>query len=154
MAGVNRTTEDSGGQAHGLRFLNDQWNDTISSGSTFMLQWNATVNPRDSELGLFQITYPEEGVVVYQLASNLTRKLLFLAQDFILLLLFISFLYLTSFFYRVRCHHPALHRDGHYWRGWSARGPQTNNRRRLYGASVMRLETTIVGRRIVCPLAE
>jgi hypothetical protein len=114
MAGVNRTTEDSGGQAHGLRFLNDQWNNTIVSGESFMLQWNATVNPRDSELGLFKITYPEDGMVVYQLASNLTRKLLFFVQDFILSGLFISFPFPMSFFTGSRSHHPALHREGHW----------------------------------------
>ncbi len=75
MAGVNRTTDDSGGEAHGLRFLNDQWNNTILNGKVFTLQWNASLDLRNSELGLFKVLYPDQGVVVYQLESNLTRKL-------------------------------------------------------------------------------
>ena len=59
---------------HGLRFLNDEWNDSISNGDPFTLRWNQSLVKAGSELGLFKVTYPEDedGVVVYDLISNLT----------------------------------------------------------------------------------
>ncbi|KAM0264150.1 hypothetical protein ACHAQJ_000896 [Trichoderma viride] len=57
----------------GLRFLNEEWNDSISSGHPFTIRWNESLDEtRAPELGLFKITYPKNGVVVYELVSNLT----------------------------------------------------------------------------------
>ncbi|KAH6605238.1 hypothetical protein Trco_006945 [Trichoderma cornu-damae] len=57
----------------GLRFLNEEWNDSISNGHPFTIQWNESLDEaRAPELGLFKITYPRNGVVVYELVSNLT----------------------------------------------------------------------------------
>ncbi|KAL7800077.1 hypothetical protein V8C37DRAFT_4130 [Trichoderma ceciliae] len=57
----------------GLRFLNEKWNDSISNGHPFTIQWNESLDEaRAPELGLFKITYPQNGVAVYELISNLT----------------------------------------------------------------------------------
>ncbi|EGR45454.1 uncharacterized protein TRIREDRAFT_111038 [Trichoderma reesei QM6a] len=57
----------------GLRFLNEEWNDSISNGHLFTIQWNQSLDEdRLPELGLFRITYPRNGDVVYELVSNLT----------------------------------------------------------------------------------
>ncbi|KAL7818298.1 hypothetical protein V8C26DRAFT_53253 [Trichoderma gracile] len=57
----------------GLRFLNEEWNDSISNGHPFTIQWNQSLDEaRSPELGLFKITYPRDGDVVYELVSNLT----------------------------------------------------------------------------------
>lgn len=57
----------------GLRFLNEAWNDSISNGHLFAIQWNQVLDEaRSPELGLFKITYPRDGDVVYELVSNLT----------------------------------------------------------------------------------
>ncbi|KAK4082529.1 hypothetical protein Purlil1_11187 [Purpureocillium lilacinum] len=58
---------------HGLRFLNDEWNDSISNGDSFTLRWNQTVDKGGSQLSLFKVTYPEDGVIVYELVTNLTE---------------------------------------------------------------------------------
>ncbi|KAL3965132.1 hypothetical protein ACCO45_002136 [Purpureocillium lilacinum] len=58
---------------HGLRFLNDEWNDSISNGDPFTLRWNQTVDKGGSQLSLFKVTYPEDGVIVYELVTNLTE---------------------------------------------------------------------------------
>lgn len=57
---------------HGLRFLNDEWNDSISNGDSFTLRWNQSLARLGSGLGAFKVTYPKDGVVVYELVSNLT----------------------------------------------------------------------------------
>ena len=57
---------------HGLRFLNDEWNDSISNGDPFTLRWKQTVDKGGSQLSLFKVTYPEDGVIVYELVTNLT----------------------------------------------------------------------------------
>ncbi|PHH77143.1 hypothetical protein CDD80_911 [Ophiocordyceps camponoti-rufipedis] len=57
---------------HGLRFLNDEWNDSISNGDVFTVRWNQSLAKAGSGLGVFQVTYPKDGVVVYELVSNLT----------------------------------------------------------------------------------
>lgn len=57
----------------GLRFLNEEWNDSISNDHPFTIQWNESLDEaRTPELGLFKITYPKNGVAVYELVSNLT----------------------------------------------------------------------------------
>ncbi|KAL7948455.1 hypothetical protein V8C42DRAFT_314505 [Trichoderma barbatum] len=57
----------------GLRFLNEEWNDSISNGHPFTIQWNESLDEAQApELGLFKITYPRDGVAVYELVSNLT----------------------------------------------------------------------------------
>jgi hypothetical protein len=57
----------------GLRFLNEEWNDSISNDHPFTIQWNESLDEAQApELGLFKITYPKNGVVVYELVSNLT----------------------------------------------------------------------------------
>ncbi|GJN69354.1 hypothetical protein VFPFJ_06071 [Purpureocillium lilacinum] len=60
---------------HGLRFLNDEWNDSISNGDPFTLRWNQTVDKGGSQLSLFKVTYPEDGVIVYELVTNLTESM-------------------------------------------------------------------------------
>ncbi|QLI68937.1 uncharacterized protein G6M90_00g061780 [Metarhizium brunneum] len=57
---------------HGLRFLNEDWNDSISNGNLFTLTWNQSLVKAGAELGLFKVTYPADGVVVYDLVANLT----------------------------------------------------------------------------------
>ena len=57
---------------HSLRFLNDDWNESISNGELYTLRWNQSVVKDGSELGLFKVTYPSAGVVVYELVTNLT----------------------------------------------------------------------------------
>ncbi|KAF5130936.1 hypothetical protein E5D57_007285 [Metarhizium anisopliae] len=49
---------------HGLRFLNEDWNDSISNGNLFTLTWNQSLVKAGAELGLFKVTYPADGVVV------------------------------------------------------------------------------------------
>ncbi|RDA95362.1 hypothetical protein CP533_3549 [Ophiocordyceps camponoti-saundersi (nom. inval.)] len=61
-----------GMDVHGLRFLNDEWNDSISNGEVFTVRWNQSLAKVGSGLGVFQVTYPKDGVVVYELVSNLT----------------------------------------------------------------------------------
>lgn len=57
----------------GLRFLNEEWNDSISNGHPFTIQWNESLDRTQApELGLFKITYPKDGVIAYELVSNLT----------------------------------------------------------------------------------
>ncbi|PNY23069.1 Uncharacterized protein TCAP_06978 [Tolypocladium capitatum] len=64
----------SGMGGHSLRFLNDDWNDSISNGELFTLRWNQSVVKAGSQLGLFKVTYPQDGVVVYELVTNLTGE--------------------------------------------------------------------------------
>lgn len=59
---------------HNLRFLNEEWNDSISNGLSFTLRWNQSLERDKTELGLFRIRYPQEGVVVYDLVTNLTGR--------------------------------------------------------------------------------
>lgn len=62
----------SGMAGHNLRFLNDEWNDSISNGVPFTLRWNQSLAKTGAQLGLFRVTYPHDGVVIYELVSNLT----------------------------------------------------------------------------------
>ncbi|KAJ4153930.1 hypothetical protein LMH87_010396 [Akanthomyces muscarius] len=75
MAGVHRSADDLSRQEHGLHFTNDAWNDTILNGNEFTLRWNDTIDAKDGILGLFRVTYPREGVVVYEAAQNITNCL-------------------------------------------------------------------------------
>ncbi|KAL7910183.1 hypothetical protein GGI35DRAFT_358310 [Trichoderma velutinum] len=60
----------------GLRFLNEEWNDSISNDHLFTIQWNESLDEAQApELGLFKITYPKDGVVAYELVSNLTGSM-------------------------------------------------------------------------------
>jgi hypothetical protein len=61
-----------GDHDHGLRFLNDEWNDSISNGDPFTLRWNQSLAKAGAELGLFKVIYPADGVIVYDLVANLT----------------------------------------------------------------------------------
>ncbi|KAH7316646.1 hypothetical protein B0I35DRAFT_260227 [Stachybotrys elegans] len=61
-------------QYHGLSFLNVDWNDSISSGKPFTLKWNRSVSEGSAALELYQVVYPEEGLVVYEPVSNLTAS--------------------------------------------------------------------------------
>lgn len=74
MAGFHRLTGYFGGREHGQRFTTDKWNDTVINGNEFTLRWNVTVDPRKGFLGLFKITYPNEGVVVYEEVKNITGE--------------------------------------------------------------------------------
>lgn len=73
--------------SRGIRFLNTDWNDSISNGDSFGLKWNVSVAGTAAKLGLFKVTYPENGVVVYEFASNLTGMWLGTLTTFIRLLL-------------------------------------------------------------------
>lgn len=66
------TRPDSEG--HGLRFLNEEWNESISNGELFTLVWNETIEGSDAQLGVFRITYPRDGVKEYELVTNLTGE--------------------------------------------------------------------------------
>lgn len=71
----------------GLRFLNEEWNDSISNGHLFTIQWNESLDEAGSpELGLFKITYPRDGDVVYELVSNLTGVYRKLVRPIVLML--------------------------------------------------------------------
>ncbi|KAJ4857006.1 hypothetical protein T069G_07903 [Trichoderma breve] len=60
----------------GLRFLNEEWNDSISNDHPFTIQWNESLDGAQApELGLFKITYPKDGVIAYELVSNLTGRM-------------------------------------------------------------------------------
>ncbi|KHO00271.1 uncharacterized protein MAM_02194 [Metarhizium album ARSEF 1941] len=61
-----------GVNGHGLRFLNEDWNDSISNGNPFTLTWNQSLLKAGAELALFKVAYPADGVVVYDLVANLT----------------------------------------------------------------------------------
>lgn len=75
MAGVYRPADGLSTQEHGLHFTNDAWNDTILNGNEFILRWNDTIDAKDGILGLFKVTYPREGVVVYEAAQNISSEL-------------------------------------------------------------------------------
>ncbi|PHH69545.1 hypothetical protein CDD82_7695 [Ophiocordyceps australis] len=60
---------------NGLRFLNDKWNDSISNGDPISLQWNQSLTKPECALGLFKIVYPRDGVVEYEMVSNLTDSM-------------------------------------------------------------------------------
>jgi hypothetical protein len=72
MAHQPPVAADYGVNGHGLRFLNDEWNDSISNGDPFTLKWNQTFAKAGAELGLFKVLYPADGVTVYNLVANLT----------------------------------------------------------------------------------
>lgn len=74
MAGVQRIIYDFGGQENGLQFVNDKWNDTILNGNDFTLKWNRTIDTKKAILGVFRVTYPSQGVVVYESLENITSK--------------------------------------------------------------------------------
>lgn len=74
MAGVQRIINDFGGQENGLQFMNDKWNDTILNGNDFTLKWNRTIDTKKAILGVFRVTYPSQGVVVYESLENITSK--------------------------------------------------------------------------------
>ncbi|KAG6008448.1 hypothetical protein E4U21_004470 [Claviceps maximensis] len=61
-----------GAHDHGLRFLNEQWNDSISNGQPFILKWNQSLAKSSPRLGLFKIRYPKDGIVAFDMVSNLT----------------------------------------------------------------------------------
>lgn len=55
-----------------LRFLNADWNDSIANGEPFLLRWNQSLDRTASELQLFQVKYPMNGLVQYHLVTNLS----------------------------------------------------------------------------------
>ena len=62
-------------EGHGLKFTNEEWNESISNGDPFTLQWNETIEGVDNaQLGIFKVTYPKDGVREYELVSNLTGE--------------------------------------------------------------------------------
>lgn len=74
MAGVHPLPDNFTRREHGLHFTNDAWNDTILNGNEFILRWNDTIDAKVGILGLFKVTYPREGVVVYETAQNITSE--------------------------------------------------------------------------------
>ncbi|KAG5977556.1 hypothetical protein E4U55_006669 [Claviceps digitariae] len=61
-----------GDDGHGLRFLNGEWNDSISNGQPFILTWNLPMGKPGPQLDLFRIRYPKDGIMVFDLVLNLT----------------------------------------------------------------------------------
>lgn len=59
-------------QNNGLRFMNSEWNSSISNGELFHLNWDKGLNGVEADLGLFRVLYLEEGVISYKLALDLT----------------------------------------------------------------------------------
>lgn len=74
MAGLPWPIADFDAQEHGLHFTNDVWNNTIANGKDFTLRWNQTIDAKKGALSLFKVTYPSEGVVVYEVAQNITSE--------------------------------------------------------------------------------
>lgn len=73
MAGVHTVSNITAGHNHGIRFLNEDWNESISNDQTFLLRWNSSINSNLSkDLGLFKVEYPANGAAVYSLYTNLT----------------------------------------------------------------------------------
>jgi hypothetical protein len=59
---------------NGLHFMNSAWNDTIANGATFYLNWNQNLPGVDKDLGVFHVSYLEQGIIAYRLAVDLTGK--------------------------------------------------------------------------------
>lgn len=73
MAGAYRTKDTSGGYDRGIRFLNSDWNSSIFNNHIYTLRWNDSISSTSvKELGIFKVTYLQNGTVAYQLATNLT----------------------------------------------------------------------------------
>uniref|UniRef100_A0A8H7NKW7 Uncharacterized protein n=1 Tax=Bionectria ochroleuca TaxID=29856 RepID=A0A8H7NKW7_BIOOC len=65
----------TGVEDRGLRFINEDWNGSISNGIPFTLKWNETIDDEDGELKLYNVSYPQGGGVSFELVSNLTGSL-------------------------------------------------------------------------------
>lgn len=73
MAGVHTVSNITAGYNHGIQFLNEDWNESISNDQTFLLRWNSSISGNLSkDLGLFKVAYPANGTAVYSLYTNLT----------------------------------------------------------------------------------
>lgn len=59
---------------HGLRFMNSAWNDTISNGETFNLNWDKNLHGIDADLGVFRMSYLDEGIIAYKLTVDLSGE--------------------------------------------------------------------------------
>jgi hypothetical protein len=64
----------TGVEDRGLRFINEDWNGSISNGIPFTLKWNETIDDEDGELKLYNVSYPQGGGVSFELVSNLTGE--------------------------------------------------------------------------------
>ncbi|KAK5991234.1 hypothetical protein PT974_09512 [Cladobotryum mycophilum] len=64
-------------QGIGLQFLNENWNGSISNGAPFTIRWNQSFRGDAfwPQLGLFKIGYPQDGLIAYELVSNLTASM-------------------------------------------------------------------------------
>ncbi|KAK0387734.1 hypothetical protein NLU13_3979 [Sarocladium strictum] len=58
---------------NGLRFMNSAWNDTITNGGLFNLNWDQNLHNVDIDLGVFRVFYLDEGIIAYKLAVDLTE---------------------------------------------------------------------------------
>ncbi|KEY68002.1 hypothetical protein S7711_11472 [Stachybotrys chartarum IBT 7711] len=56
----------------GLRFTNDEWNGSFSNGQPVTLRWNESLPIETAQLNLFKVIYPEQGLVMYDMVSNLS----------------------------------------------------------------------------------
>lgn len=63
-------------ESHGLRFLNEDWNGSISNGEPLTLRWNESIDGAGAGLKLFRVRYPKDGEISFELVSNLTGVLL------------------------------------------------------------------------------
>lgn len=75
MAQGPSAPSDTEKENHGLRFTNEDWNGSISNGIPFTIKWNETIDLDQGGLRLFNIQYPREGVMAFELVSNLSGTL-------------------------------------------------------------------------------
>jgi hypothetical protein len=66
----NATTSDA--DDHGLQFINEEWNESISNGQQFTVGWNRSLNGEAAELNVYSVTFPKDGLVKYEFSQNLT----------------------------------------------------------------------------------
>lgn len=59
----------------GLHFMNSAFNDTIANGEKFHLNWDKNLHGVDTNLGVFRLSYLDEGIIAYKLAYDLTGEI-------------------------------------------------------------------------------
>lgn len=55
--------------------MNAAFNDTIANGEKFHLNWDKNLHSVDKNLGVFRLSYLDEGIIAYKLAYDLTGKI-------------------------------------------------------------------------------
>jgi hypothetical protein len=59
---------------NGLRFMNSAWNGTIANGALFHVNWDKNLHDVEKDLGVFRMSYLDDGIIAYKLAVDLTGK--------------------------------------------------------------------------------